>query len=221
MMKYEFYFFDLDGTITDSARGITNSVMYALKKYGIKEENREKLYAFIGPPLTDSFQKYYGFSKEQSWKAVEYYREYYKDQGIFECEVYEGIKSTLSTIQKNGKKAVIATSKPEIYTKRIVEHFQLNSYFDGVYGMELNGGRGTKSEVIQYALRECNIKDLNHVLMIGDRSHDMIGAKENGIQSLGVLYGFGSEKELKEAGADSIVHTTKELNEWIEKRGKS
>lgn len=220
-MKYEFYFFDLDGTITDSARGITNSVMYALKKYGIKEENREKLYAFIGPPLTDSFQKYYGFSKEQSWKAVEYYREYYKDQGIFECEVYEGIKSTLSTIQKNGKKAVIATSKPEIYAKRIVEHFQLNSYFDGVYGMELNGGRGTKSEVIQYALRECNIKDLNHVLMIGDRSHDMIGAKENGIQSLGVLYGFGSEKELKEAGADSIVHTTKELNEWIGKRGKS
>ena len=220
-MKYEFYFFDLDGTITDSARGITNSVMYALKKYGIKEENREKLYAFIGPPLTDSFQKYYGFSKEQSWKAVEYYREYYKDQGIFECEGYEGIKSTLSTIQKNGKKAVIATSKPEIYAKRIVEHFQLNSYFDGVYGMELNGGRGTKSEVIQYALRECNIKDLNHVLMIGDRSHDMIGAKENGIQSLGVLYGFGSEKELKEAGADSIVHTTKELNEWIEKRGKS
>lgn len=221
MMKYEFYFFDLDGTITDSALGITNSVMYALKKYGIKEENREKLYAFIGPPLTDSFQKYYGFSKEQSWKAVEYYREYYKYQGIFECEVYEGIKSTLSTIQKNGKKAVIATSKPEIYAKRIVEHFQLNSYFDGVYGMELNGGRGTKSEVIQYALRECNIKDLNHVLMIGDRSHDMIGAKENGIQSLGVLYGFGSEKELKEAGADSIVHTTKELNEWIEKRGKS
>lgn len=221
MMKYEFYFFDLDGTITDSARGITNSVMYALKKYGIKEENREKLYAFIGPPLTDSFQKYYGFSKEQSWKAVEYYREYYKDQGIFECEVYEGMKSTLSTIQKNGKKAVIATSKPEIYAKRIIEHFQLDSYFDGVYGMELNGGRGTKSEVIQYALRECNIKDLNQVLMIGDRSHDMIGAKENGIQSLGVLYGFGSEKELKEAGADSIVHTTKELNEWIEKRGKS
>lgn len=221
MMKYEFYFFDLDGTITDSARGITNSVMYALKKYGIKEKNREKLYAFIGPPLTDSFQKYYGFSKEQSWKAVEYYREYYKDQGIFECEVYEGMKSTLSTIQKNGKKAVIATSKPEIYAKRIIEHFQLDSYFDGVYGMELNGGRGTKSEVIQYALRECNIKDLNHVLMIGDRSHDMIGAKENGIQSLGVLYGFGSEKELKEAGADSIVHTTKELNEWIEKRGKS
>lgn len=216
-MKYQYYFFDLDGTIIDSALGITNSVMYALKKYGIIETDREKLYKFIGPPLTVSFGKYYGFSKEQAWEAVELYREYYQDRGIFECRIYEGLREVLSTIHNNGGKAVIATSKPELYAKKIMNHFQFNTYFDGVYGMELDGRRGTKTEVIQYALKEAGVKDLKSVIMIGDRKHDIIGAKENGLDSLGVLYGFGTEEELKAAGADIIIGTVDELKEQIEK----
>lgn len=215
MKSYEFYFFDLDGTVTDSALGITNSVMYALRKYGIIEKDREKLYEFIGPPLIDSFQKYYGLSREQAWKAVGFYREYYQDQGIFECQVYEGLEEVLSMLCDVGKKAVIATSKPENYARRIIRHFGLEKYFHGIYGMELDGARGTKAEVIQYALKQCEIKNVERVVMIGDRSHDIVGAKQNGLDSIGVLYGFGSERELKKAGADILVKSIAELKKQI------
>ena len=138
---YDICFFDLDGTIIDSSQGITNSVMYALEKFGIEETEREKLYKFIGPPLTDSFARFYGFDDEKSWKAVEYYREYYQDTGIFECSVYPGFEKSLKALKAAGKRLFVATSKPEVYARRIIEHFDLDQYFEYVAGMELDGGR--------------------------------------------------------------------------------
>ena len=189
----ELILFDLDGTLIDSSEGIINSVIYALKKFGIEETEREKLHAFIGPPLTDSFTKYYGFSEEESWKAVDAYREYYQDKGIFECKLYDGIPDVLKAVKQAGKKALVVTSKPEVYAKQIMDHFSLTPYFTCVAGMELDGGRGTKAEVIEYAFRENGITDLKNVLMIGDREYDVIGAHKIGIDCLGILYGFGDK----------------------------
>lgn len=215
MNKYDIFFFDLDGTITDSSVGITNSVMYALRKFGIVETNRTKLYKFIGPPLTDSFQKYYDFSEEQSWKAIEYYREYYREKGIYENRVYEGFEDTVKKLKQAGKRLVVATSKPEPFARIIMEHFHLSSYFDYIAGMELDGGRNTKAEVIAYALEACGIGDRSGVLMVGDREHDVQGAKAVGIDCLGVLYGFGDRKELEAAGADYIVESPEDILNYI------
>lgn len=208
---YDTFFFDLDGTITDSSLGITNSVIYALKKFGIEETDRTKLYKFIGPPLNLSFEQYYGFSKEQGWQAIEYYREYYRDKGIFENRVYEGFENMLKKLKDAGKTLVVATSKPEPFARQIIEHFGLSKYFDYVAGMELDGRRGTKTEVIRYALEVCQIQDKSSVLMVGDREHDVFGAKEVGIDCLGILYGFGTKEELETAGATYIVETIADI----------
>ncbi len=204
---YNIFFFDLDGTLTDSSLGITNSVIYALKKFGIEETDRRKLYSFIGPPLTVSFEKYCGFSKEETKRAVEYYREYYRDRGIFENHVYEGMEEVLKELKNQGRTLVVATSKPEPFARQIIEHFRLAQYFDYVAGMELDGRRATKAEVIRYALDACKITDRSQVLMVGDREHDVIGAKAAGIDCLGILYGFGTREELTRAGADYIEKT--------------
>lgn len=152
--KYKIFLFDLDGTITDSALGITNSVMYALKKFGIEETDRTKLYKFIGPPLTESFEKFYGFTKEQSLDGVKYYREYYHDKGIYENRVYDGLEEVLKKINEAGKQAIVATSKPEKYAKIIMDHFHLTQYFACVAGMEMDGGRGTKARSLPMLLRK-------------------------------------------------------------------
>lgn len=217
---YKICLFDLDGTITDSAPGIVNSVIYALKKFGIEEEDREKLLQFIGPPLTESFHRFYGFSEEKSWKAVEYYREYYAENGIFECKVYEGMEETLRKLKESGRTLIVATSKPEVYAEQIIEHFGLAKYFDYVAGMELDGGRGTKAQVIEYALKTCKIRNTEEVLMIGDREHDVSGAKNHGIDCAGVLYGFGSREELERAGATYIVSRPEALVDVVENSEK-
>ncbi len=215
MKTYDTFFFDLDGTITDSAPGIINSVVYALKKYGIEETDYRKLCRFIGPPLTVSFQEYYGFSREQSLEAVVYYREYYTDKGIFENSVYDGFEDAAKKLKQAGKKLIVATSKPEPFARKIIDYFSLTSYFDYIAGMELDGGRGTKTEVILYALEKCMIQDRSRVLMVGDREHDVLGAKEAGIDCLGVLYGFGTCEELKTAGASYIIETIDEILDFI------
>lgn len=217
---YKICLFDLDGTITDSAPGIVNSVIYALKKFGIEETDREKLLQFIGPPLTESFHRFYGFTEEESWKAVEYYREYYAEKGIFECTVYEGLEDALKKIKESGRKILVATSKPEVYAKRIIEHFGLTKYFDYIAGMELDGGRGTKAQVIEYALETCKIKNRDEVLMIGDREHDVFGAESLGIDCVGVLYGFGSREELEKAGAKYVISRPEDLINILESNEK-
>jgi len=206
--------FDLDGTLTDPGMGITNSVMYALRKYGI-EEKREALYRFIGPPLKLSFMKYYSFSEERSEEAVVFYREYFKDKGIFENTVYPDIDDMLSQLKERGKSLILATSKPHIFAKRILEHFDLMKYFDLVSGSELNGDRVDKSEVISYALDNISLPSRDSCVMVGDREHDIIGARKNGIMSVGVLYGYGDRNELEASRADRIVGSVAELKSLL------
>lgn len=208
---YDVILFDLDGTLTDSGPGITNSVAYALKKYGIEVTDRTELYKFIGPPLRESFEKYYGFSAKEAEKAVEYYREYYVDKGIFENTVYFGIEDLLKEIRDSGKRAIVATSKPQVFAKRILEHFGLADYFEQIAGASLDETRTKKDEVIAYVLETCDIPDQSRVLMVGDREHDILGAKKNGIDSLGVLFGYGDYAELKEAEASYIAETVKDI----------
>ena len=208
---YQYILFDLDGTLTNSELGITTCVQHALKKFGIEVDDRSKLRPFIGPPLGESFQVYYGLSEEESEQAIKYYRERFSVKGLYENEVYEGVEKTLQTLKDSGKKLIIATSKPEKFTLVILEYFDLLKYFDFVAGATLDGSRGEKADVIRYALEKYGIEDKSEAIMIGDRKFDILGAKENGLASMGVLYGFGDKEELTEAGADYIVETAEDI----------
>ena len=203
--------FDLDGTLTDVAPGITNSVKYALSKFGIDETDDNKLRKFLGPPLISSFMEFYGFSKEKAQKAVEYYREYFVPHGIFENEVYSGIPKLLQKLKADGKTLIIATSKPETFAVQIAEHFEIDSYFDLIAGSNLDNTRSKKAQVIEYALETLGILDRAHAVMIGDREHDIKGAKKTGLRSIGVLYGYASPGELENAGADFTANSPEEL----------
>ena len=212
---YETILFDLDGTLTDPGEGITNSVAYALKKYDIEVSDRSELYKFIGPPLKDSFMKYYGFSEEKAEQAIAYYREYFRDKGIFENKVYEGVEDMLRQLHAKGKRLVLATSKPEEFALRILEHFELRKYFSVVAGASMDSSRSKKGDVIAYAISLCESFDKYTAVMVGDREHDVIGAKENSLRCIGVLYGYGSEDELKNSGADYIAKTPSDIIDLI------
>ncbi len=214
MKTYNTILFDLDGTLTDPGLGITNSVMYALKKYGIEVSDRSELYKFIGPPLAESFEKYYGFSTEESYKAVDCYREYYRDRGLYENTVYDGIEDLLKELKAAGKTLIVATSKPEVFAKEVLRHFGLDKYFEYIAGGNLDGTRTVKAEVIAYALDSCGITDKENAVMVGDRMHDIVGAKTVGIDSIGVLFGYGSREELENAGADYIAEGVENIKDY-------
>ena len=205
MKKYKYILFDLDGTITDSALGITNSVKYALNKLNAPIPPYETLCKFIGPPLLDGFRDICGFDAEKAQEAVKLYREYYETTGLYENAVYDGIPEFLRALKENGKTVILATSKPEKFARLILEHFNLIQYFDYAAGATIDETRNKKDAVIAYALKECNITDKSLAVMVGDRHHDIFGAKQNGISCVGVLYGFGSLEELTAAGADYIA----------------
>ena len=208
---YQTILLDLDGTLTDPGNGITNSVAYALKKWNIEVSDKTTLYKFIGPPLQESFEKYYHFSEEEAKQAVAYYREYFKDTGIYENELYPGIKDLLQKLKKSGKTLILATSKPEEFAVRILEYFDIAQYFDYVAGASMDETRNKKVDVIAYALEKANIKDYKKAIMIGDREYDINGAKHFGIDSIGVLYGYGSYEELSTAGATHIVENVADI----------
>ena len=212
---YDYLLFDLDGTLTDPAEGITNSVIHALKKWGIEVGDRSELYCFIGPPLSASFKKYYGFSEEDALKCVEYYREYFRDKGIFENKVYVGIPELLEKLKKSGKILILATSKPELFAKQILDHFDLAKYFDFVAGASMDESRNKKADVIRYALETANVTDRSKALMIGDREQDITGAKLNSLDSLGVLYGYGDYEEHLSAGATYIAETVEDVLSFV------
>ena len=212
---FKYVLFDLDGTLTDAAPGITNSVKYALKKFGINETNENQLRKFLGPPLMLSFKEIYGFTDEQAEKAVEYYREYFIPHGIFENEVYGGIPELLENLKAQGKKLIVATSKPQPFAVKIAEHFNLSRYFDMIAGSNMDNTRCRKSQVIEYAFETLGIKDRENAVMVGDREHDIIGAKEAGIKSIGVHYGYAAHDELEKAGADFIVESPADINNII------
>ncbi len=217
MKKYDVILFDLDGTLTDSAEGIVNCAEYALNLMGITEPDRSRLLRFIGPPLVDSFMDFYGMSREDALKAVALYRERFPVKGIFENRVYEGIPEALDMLKKAGKRLAVATSKPEVYAKRILEHFELAEYFEAVTGAELNGERNAKSEVIEECLKRLGNPDKGTVLMVGDRKHDVIGAKACGVDCAGVKFGYAEENELENAGAICTFDTPIQLAEAVSK----
>lgn len=216
MKKY--IMFDLDGTLTDPKIGITTCVQYALHAAGIEEPDLDKLEPFIGPPLKDSFMEFYSMTEEQADAAVEKYRERFKDTGIFENKVYDGVPAMLKELHNKGIKLAVASSKPQVFVQRILEHFHIDQYFDVVVGSELDGTRVNKDEVVLEALNQLfHYKPIqrNQVYMVGDRKFDVEGAKEHGIESVAVAYGYGSMEELKEAKADYIVRSVEELQEFL------
>lgn len=214
---YQVILFDLDGTLTDPGEGITNSVAYALNKYGITVSDKKELYRFIGPPLHESFEEYYDFSQEKAMQAVAYYREYFTQKGIYENLVYDGIQDLLESLKEAGKKVILATSKPEPFAKQILEYFHLSDYFDFAAGSNMDGTLTRKADVIGYALESCQISEYSKVVMIGDRKHDVLGAAQFGIDTIGVLYGYGSEEELKSAGAVYLAERPEHILQFIMK----
>ncbi|MDO5409028.1 MAG: HAD family hydrolase [Lachnospiraceae bacterium] len=212
-MKFQVILFDLDGTITDSGPGIMNSVRYALSRFGIENPDPAVLRRFVGPPLTDSFERFYHLSAAEAVKAVGYYREYYSAGGIFENAVYEGITEMLKALREMGCRLYLATSKPQVFAEQILEHFGIRSYFDGVTGSFLDGTRVNKDEVVAEALRQAGVtaEKKADALMVGDREYDIKGAHKHEIPAVGVLFGYGSEEELLTAGADWVIHRPEEL----------
>lgn len=209
---FDYLFFDLDGTLTDPAQGITNSFVHALKYFGIEIPSYETLCTFIGPPLPETFKTQFGFDKQKVAEGVKKYREYFATKGLLENSVYPGIPELLAGLKAAGKKLVVATSKPEEYSVRIIEHFGLAQYFENVCGSLMDESRSKKDEVIAYAIERNHISDKSKILMIGDRKHDILGAKKIGLKSCGVLFGYGSRKELEEAGADFISENVSRLD---------
>ena len=206
-MGYSIAVFDLDGTITDSGTGIMNAIRYAIEKKKFAEPPEKVMRSFIGPPLREQFQSVFGLDESESREMVELYRVYYEDRGIFENRVFDGVPEMLETLKNKGVTVLMATSKPEKYAKVIAEHFGLLRYFDFIGGACMDGTRTAKDEVIGYVIEACGIseEERKQAVMIGDRRHDILGAKKTGLHSMGVLYGYGSREELEEAGAEEIV----------------
>ncbi len=208
MVKY--VLFDLDGTLTDPSLGITNSIIYALEKMGLEIPPREELYRFIGPPLIPAFQSFLGMTEKEARNALSLYREYFAEIGLFENKPYQKIAEALSKIKKSGKHLAVATSKPEEFAARILEHFELDGYFDMICGATMDESRTEKTDVIKYTLEALRTSP-DECIMVGDRKHDIKGAEANNMRSVGVLWGFGSREELENAGANFIVSNPEDL----------
>ncbi len=212
---YKYVLFDLDGTLTDPALGITNSVIYALSRFGIEVSDRSSLYKFIGPPLVYSFKTFYNFTDEQAVLALNYYRERFQNGGLFENEIYNGIDHLLAALKANGSKIILATSKPEEFAEQILEHFDILKYFDFVAGNTLSEMRPEKRDVIMHIL--ANFPDLSgeNAVMVGDRSYDVAGSGEFSIPCIGVAYGYGGEDELRSSGAAAVAESVQELEKML------
>lgn len=208
--------FDLDGTLTDPKEGITKSVQYALADFGIIEPDLDALVCFIGPPLLESFREYYGMDQTEAERAVGKYRERFSDVGLYENRVFDGIPEMLLRLCEAGKTLCLATSKPTVFAKKILKRYNLDGYFEVIVGSELDGRRTNKAEVIEEVLRQINLQDQRErVLMVGDRRHDIQGAKACQIESVGVRFGYAEPGELEEAGADHIAADVDELQHLL------
>lgn len=214
-MGYKYIFLDLDGTVTESAEGIINSVAYALEKLGKPVEDKSTLRCFIGPPLTVSFHEFFGFDDETAALGVKYYREYYPEKGIFENRLYDGIAEMLEKLSKTDKKIILATSKPEPFAVRILEHYGIAQYFDLIAGSSFDGTRNDKTDVLKYAIEQLQIEDISEAIMIGDRKHDVIGARDVDMKCAYVLFGYGTREEAEQYRADSIIENVKSLEAFL------
>jgi len=215
-MKFKYLLFDLDGTLTDPYEGITKSVQYALSACNINVTEREKLKVFIGPPLHPTFMSEYGLSHSQAEFAVTKYRERFNEKGWLENRLFDGIDELLHDLKKAGYILTLATSKPEFFAFRILEHFDIAKYFDLAVGATLDSARSEKWDIINEIIRKLNLYNKkNELLMIGDRKYDIIGAKKCDIKSMGVYTGYAEENELENAGADFICHSVKDIRHFL------
>lgn len=215
---YRAILFDLDGTLTASGEGITKSVQYAMSKFGIIEPDLKKLEVFVGPPLLEQFMKYCSFNEEQARQAIVYYRERYQDIGIFENEPYPMIRELLAELLEKGYTLAVASSKPTYFVKRILDHFDLARYFQVVVGAELDGRRTRKAEVIEEAIRLLGMEERKkEVIMVGDKEHDIYGAREIGIKCVAVTYGYGTLEELTKANPYYFADNVSQLRDFFVK----
>ena len=210
-MDYPNVLFDLDGTLTDPREGITRSIQYGLSKMGIDEPDLTQLEHFIGPPLLQAFMATYGFDEAKAWEAMGFYRERFAVTGLYENEVFEGVTPLLETLVAQGRQLFIATSKPQVYAREIARHFDFARHFKVIYGSELDGTRTNKVELIRHLMAEQGLNPA-HTLMIGDRKHDLIGARDNGLDAA-VGYGFGSFEELNSFAPKYHFQTLTELHQ--------
>jgi phosphoglycolate phosphatase len=213
--QYKTVFFDLDGTLTDSKIGIIRCLQYSLEKFGIEENDIEKLTRCIGPSLSFTYQQWYGLTADQARQGTEYYRERFEKEGIRENLLYDGVLPLLETLKNLGKTIVLATAKPTVHAKQILQYHKIDSYFTEVCGSNLDGTREDKGAVIEFALSKLEQVNKQQIVMIGDRKHDVIGAKENGLASVAVAYGYGTETELMEAVPDKIVYSVDEIRQMF------
>ena len=213
-MQYKIILFDLDGTLIDPQLGITSAVQYALAMMGINED-REMLTPFIGPPLPVSFKKFYNFNEKKAMEAVGYYREYYLPKGMYESTVYRGIPELLTKLKKNKDKLYIVTSKPTVVAEKVVKYHDLFDYFEKVIGSKADLSDADKTTLVSYALKLHPNEKKESFVMLGDREHDIIGAQANGIDSIGLTFGFGSHEEIKNANPTHIVQSIKELSQIL------
>jgi phosphoglycolate phosphatase len=216
MSLYDPILFDLDGTLTNSEVGIISGVRHALTRMGMPVSDLTALRPFIGPPLHHSFQAYCQCDEATSFQAVAWYREYYDTIGIYEQMVYPGIPELLARLHEQGRRIIMATSKPTVYAGHIVQHFGLASYFDAIVGSELDGTRTDKAEVIAAALTALPGIDPSQAVMVGDREHDIMGAWANDICVVAVGYGFGTPEELRAAGVKTICPSVAALAQFFE-----
>jgi phosphoglycolate phosphatase len=213
--KYDFILFDLDGTLSDPKIGITKSVQFALDQMGIRIDNLDELDVFIGPPLQQSFSDYYSFDEAQTQIAIKHYRERFSDVGMYENTLYDHIPALLQELKENGHTLVVATSKPTVFAKEILKYFNIHHHFDLIVGSNLDGTRTSKTEIIQYILDHYGQQTSEAFIMIGDRKHDIIGAHNTGIDSIGVTYGYGSIEEITQINPTFNVSTVLELKEFL------
>lgn len=214
MKTYDNIFFDLDGTLTDSGPGIMNGVRYALEKLGAPALPEATLRRFVGPPLHDSMQRFCGFTLDKAMHSVDVFREYYNVTGIFENSVYPGIEELLRALTDMGKRLFVATSKPKVAAERVLEHYELRKYFTFVAGATLDSSLVEKKDIIAHAMKNCGAAAEN-TLMVGDREHDIWGANANHMDSVGILWGYGSREELLSAGAMAVIETPMDLPEML------
>jgi len=208
-------FFDLDGTLVDSGEGIMNSFVYALGKMGLPVPEKSVLGRYVGPPLLETFSKSFGLPEEKVRPAIAFYREYYREKGVFQNRKYDGVEKMLSDLKSAGTRLAVATSKPEPYAVQVVAGLGLAGYFDVVAGSKLDESRAAKNEVIEYAAERMGITDMSGIVMVGDTRYDAEGAKKAGVRAVGVSYGYGSEKELEDAGAEFIARDPGEVTRYL------
>lgn len=214
---YNYILFDLDGTLTDPKEGITKCVQYALAACGIDEPDLDNLLSFIGPPLVDEFMRVYGFSKEKAEFALAKYRERFPAKGLYENKIYPGAAQMLAALKQSGRKIALATSKPQPYAEKILEHFKIKDYFDVIVGATFDSKRNDKADVVAEVLKQFGITDADKasVIMVGDRKHDVLGASKNGIKTVGLRLGYAEAGELEAAGAVYIAEDIADLETYL------